>query len=207
MVCLLGLPYFFIDTCTITLPDSVTTAYDFLNNQSGIFSLSAIIIGIIFFFWQRQNENKEIERKFNDRLRRACKLLIVDIENWRPIKSNESAPFAETVYSLENYRTVVSSRLITYLEKDTILQLTILYHYLELHNKRIFDMNDMVNSVMNSVKDSSDISRERENQLKESYAWVQNVQNLVIYEGEINRRLSIVNDKLNSELGKLKNKE
>jgi hypothetical protein len=169
MLCLLGLPYFVIDTCTITLPDSVTTAYNFLNDQSGIFSLSAIIIGIIFFFRERQNENKEIERKFNDRLSRACRLLLVDIDKWQLDKSKESAPFSETVYSLENYRSVVNSGLITYLEKDTILELTILYHYLELHNKRIFDMNDMVNSVMNSVKDSSNISPE-EKQLHESYA-------------------------------------
>jgi hypothetical protein len=66
-------------------------------------------------------------------------------------------------------------------------------------------MNDMVNSVMNSVKDSSNISPE-EKQLHESYAWVQNEQNLIEYEDQIKKRLCIVNI-LNCELGKLKNKE
>lgn len=171
-----------------------------MNDQSGILSLIAIIIGIIFFFHQRKNEKEEIKRKFNDRLSRACKLLLVDIDAWLLLRNKGDLPYTESVYSLENYRSVVNSGLVTYLEKDTIVQITILYHYLELHNKRIFDMNDMVNSVMNSVKDSSDISREREKQLMESHAWVQNVQNLTIYEGEMRTRLPVVKDKLIDEI-------
>jgi hypothetical protein len=56
----------------------------------------------------------------------------------------------KNIYGLENYHSVINSGLITYFPKDTILELSVFYHYLDLHNKRIYDMNSMVNSIMNS---------------------------------------------------------
>jgi len=173
--------------------------------KSGVLQLSSVLIAIIAFFSQyyRDRNNRKVE--FRDRIKRISSLLLLDLSaleegRWKKDDVQKvltsKGIYLEDHLSTEHYQTMVYSGLITYLKKETQSELTHFYHFITLHNKRMFDMGDMINRRLNSAK-FGDVERL---DLEESIAWKLNQEQLAIYEKEIVVKIPIIKKLLNEEL-------
>lgn len=178
--------------------------------KSGILSLVAILVAISTFFYQQHRERSKQKEEFQDRLNRICNLLLLDMEVWEKwLLGNlpedykiqtEFGEYTENNISTDHYHSIVYSGLITYFQKDTQREVTHFYHIMTLHNKRIFDMGQMLNSKMSSSKLGANDLKD----LHESHTWKHNQEQLIIYENEMKERLPIVKKLLSSEMRSLR---
>jgi len=171
----------------------------------GIFQLASIVVAIIVFFYQYSRDNKNKKIDFKDRMNRISNLLLLDLsvlEGSRgknpdvQIVLTPSGEYIEDHISTEHYESFVYSGLITYFKQETQLAVTHFYHHIMLHNKRIWDMGEMVNSRLNSGKYNDQDRKD----LEESIAWKINQEQLIGYDKEIKEQIPIVKKLLNAEL-------
>ena len=147
-------------------------------------------------YFQRRKEKKNKIQEFNERVNRACKLLLVDVDEFEKVLLNPSKePLTFGVFSLENYHSVVNSGLITYFKGETQIAATQFYHLLELHNRRVFEMSFMTISTLNKTN-----SNEEHIKLLNSIAWKHNELILKQSEIKIKERSPKVRDLLNDEI-------
>ena len=116
------------------------------------------------------------------------------------IVQTSKGEYIEDHLSTEHYQSLIYSGLITYFQNETQSEVTHFYHLITLHNKRVFDMGEMINSRLNSAK----FSQTDRNDLEGSIAWKLNQEQLVEYDKEINKKLPTVRNLLNNELQRLK---
>jgi hypothetical protein len=109
---ILSLAYL-ITQLQFNLNDSLNSTLKFLNDQSGILSLSSIVAAIAVFFYQQHTERK----KFDERLRRSCKTLLIDInqidqgffgEKFTKTKIGDDIEYTNTSVGAEFYQSVVN---------------------------------------------------------------------------------------------------
>lgn len=115
--------------------------FDFLNTQSGLLTLTSIVVAIIFFFYQQHRDNRNKERELKDRLERTCNTLLADLDSieeaygptkYPKIGNNDGIDFTVVSVSVEGYQMVVSSGLFTYFDKTTQLELDNFYYHITL---------------------------------------------------------------------------
>jgi hypothetical protein len=134
-------------------PFTVDDILDFLNRQSGILTLSSILVAIGIFFLQQHRDKVNKQKELNERLKRVCKTILTDIETieegfgptkYPKIKKSEKGE--DTVYtsvsvSTEIYHSLLNSGLFTYFEKKTQLGIGNLYYNIIVFNQTMRDMN------------------------------------------------------------------
>lgn len=98
------------------------------------------------------------------------------------------AEYTENMLSEENYHSVVNSGFNIYFEKRTQEELTKLYHYIALHNKRIELMSNIMHLNFQDIKT----------------VWHSHQQQLALYEKELKIRFPVVKKCLEDELNNLK---
>jgi len=140
--------------------DSISSTGQFLNDQSGILTLLSVVVAIIFFFVEQDKQRKDKQQEFNDRLRRICNTLLIDIdylddyykgEIYKALKvKRHAADYSQNIINTSSYQSVINSGLITYFQKETQKELNSYYFYITMHNKRIFFMAEMANNTLNS---------------------------------------------------------
>ena len=72
----------------LNLQDSIASTLAFLNEQSGILTLTSILSAIGVFFYQQHNE----KIKFNERIVNASKALLTDINQLEETYSSMTLP-------------------------------------------------------------------------------------------------------------------
>jgi len=182
---------------TLNLEDSITSTLTFLNNQSGILTLTSILIAISVFFYQQDNEKK----KFNERIVNASKGLITDLNQLGESYSSGIFPkatwtekkidFSTTSMGLEYYQSVVNSGLITYYDETTQIELSNLYY-----NMLLFDE---WSKEFNHVGFYSALPKPDRDSILTKIA-----QKLTNHENEIKTKIPIVKSLLDAEIKKYK---
>lgn len=188
----LGLAFF-----VLNLNDSVASTLKFLNEQSGILSLSSILAAIVVFFYQQHSERK----KFNERIINACKALMTDLgEIDKAYSSGElikttlierDIDFTNTSIGTEYYQRVVNSGIITYFGKETQIELSNVYYNIFLFNEGLREANHFVffSPLEKSIQDTI----------------IDNVaQKLTKHENEIKTKIPVVKRLLEAEIQKLR---
>jgi hypothetical protein len=160
-------PTYWIDIWGLILngPFSANDILDFLNKQSGILTLSSILVAIVIFFFQQHREKVNKQKELQERLRHVCNALLIDIETieegfgpkrYPKVKKSEKGEdieYTAVSVSSEIYRSVLNSGLFTYFEKKTQLEIGYLYYNIIMFNQTMRDMN--------ITNDFSDLSRNR----------------------------------------------
>ena len=177
------------------LNDSITSVLDWITR----FSLAGILVTLLSLYYQRSKEKKNKIQEFNDRINRACKLLLVDIDefekSWYDLRVRLEEPFTFGVFNLENYHSVINSGLITYFKRETQGELTKFYHHLELHNRRVFEMSFVANITLSKTNLEEDRGK-----LLDSFAWQHLRLMLNRSERQIEEKMSTVKNLLNNEI-------
>lgn len=179
------------------LGDSVASSLTFLNDQSGILSLSSILAAIGVFFYQQHNE----KNKFNERIVKASNALITDLNQLEKSYSSgvflkttwveKGIDFSNTSISVEYYQSVVSSGIITYYNEVTQIELSKLYYNMSLFTEWLKEFNhlglysSLAEPVRSNVMDKI-------------------AQKLTKHENEITTKIPVVRSLLEKEIKKLK---
>ena len=183
--------------CMLNLKDSIDSSLSFLNQQSGILTLSSIIIAIVAFFYQQHNE----KIKFKERIVNASKSLKRDLEELE--KSYSSGTLVKTVWTEDNieftnismgveyYQSVVNSGLITYYGEKTQSELSNLYYNISLFTEWMKEFNHVGIYTTLLKPDRSTVLTKI-------------AQKLTNHENEIKTKIPVVKSLLDCEIEKFK---
>jgi hypothetical protein len=182
---------------TLNLQDSITSTLTFLNNQSGILTLTSILAAIAVFFYQQNNEKK----KFNERIVNASKGLITDLNQLdesytsgifpKTTWTEKKIDFSTTSMGLEYYQSVVNSGLITYYDETTQIELSNLYYNMLLFNEWHKEFNHVGFYSALPIPDRDTILTKI-------------AQKLTMHENEIKTKIPVVKSLLDAEIKKFK---
>lgn len=108
--------------------------------------------------------------------------------------------YSENIINKAPYDGIVNSGLITYLKEKVQSKLNTYYFYVDVHNKRMFNLAQIYN-----VKASSPgFKFEDIKPLTESYAWKLNIFELTKYEEEMKKMLPELKTLLDDEIENIK---
>jgi hypothetical protein len=184
-----------------------------------------IVVSISIFAAQIIRESMSKKKESNERLRRVCNTLCIEVnnlDNWYKSEEYEAlktrhysqniintAPYegiqySQNIINITPYEGIVNSGLITHLEEETQKKLNEYYFIATLHNKRMYDLAQIFN---NKASSSGFITLEDEQKITSSLAWHLNEIELTKYEKRMQELMPELKLLLHDEIKNAKEKK
>ena len=175
---------------------------------------AGVIVTVAIYIIQTIKERNDKKKETKDRLIRVCNALKVEVDklnDWYDSKEYEELKirgyipeftqkieYSENIINKAPYDGIVNSGLITYLEKETQSKLNTYYFYVDLHNKRMFNLAQ----IYNDRGSSPEFSDKDVPSLLKSLAWKSNISELTKYEVEMKKMVPELKKLLDDEIEK-----
>lgn len=185
----------------------MTTPYEVLD----LISKFSIATGIGTYCFQLFRERRNKKKESNERLRRVCKALLVEVnalDEWYKSpqyealkKRHYSAAYSDNIVNTAPYDGIVNSGLITYLEDRTQEKLNDYFFFAAVHNKRMYFMAQIYNNKASSTEFNLETDL---NEITESEAWKLNEVELTTYEKKMKDLIPQIRQSLDTEIREIK---
>lgn len=190
----------------------MTTFFEWISSILNI----AVIISIFSLAYQIYQDRTSKKKESKERLIRVCNSLKVQVDQlddwykspeYHALKIRDYIPeysqrieYSENIINKAPYDGIVNSGLITYLKDEIQREFSTYYFYVDLHNKRMFNLAQVYNIKASSTEfNDEDIVK-----LRSSPAWKLNISEFTNYEEKMKKMIPDLKIILDDEIKNIK---